>query len=129
MATKIISLYERMEPYTAYTETCLLMAGHYLNDMKEFSQGKKWLNKLDISSLEVKKFEYHQYGEVMYSSQRRRYVELKAKYFLLSGNLEKSIWTYICLLDQYDNSKTQTKLIQEDICFQIERKYGEVMKI
>lgn len=124
IATKIISLCERMEPYTAYVSTCLLIADYYLNDMEEFSQGKKWLNKLDISSLKVEKFEYHQHEEVMYWSQRRRYIELKAKYFLLSGNLEKSIWTYICLLDQHDNSKAQTKLIQEDVCFQIERKYG-----
>ena len=113
-ANEIISLYKPMEPYTSYALTCLSMAEYYLED-NHYEKGREWLSKIDKFLLENDTFQYTKYNEKMYWSQLRKFLELKAKYFLLTNNFDKFIWINFCLLEQCNNSKNQTRQINDAI--------------
>lgn len=110
VANEIVSLYKPSEPYRLYALTCLSMAEHFLAH-KDHDKGREWLIKLDTTLLDNDAFVYKQHDEEMYWSQHRKFLELKAGYFLQIGNSDKFLWICFCLLEQCNNSKQQISAI------------------
>ncbi len=120
-ANEIISLCKPMEPYTPYSLTCLSVAEYYLQN-NDCDKAKVWLTKLDKPLLENDTLKYiNRFKEEMYWSQLRKYYELKSEYFLLTNDSDKFIWINFCLLEQCNNSKSQTQQINNSI-------YDEILK-
>lgn len=112
IAKKITSMFAFMEPYTPYIMTCLSSAEQYLLD-GDYDEAMEWLSKLDESGLSKDELEYQSRDGLMYWSQLRKYLELKAKYSESIKNLEESTRTWLRLLYECRNSPSQVRDIME----------------